>query len=157
MPAGNGPICMSEETIDAIFRKYRTVSIVGLSKDQSKDSYKVAKFLMDRGFTVVPVNPTANEILGLKAYPSISHLPDEMKSRLDIVDIFRPSADVPSIVDEALEMRKKFGRPHVIWMQLGIQDENSAAKARSQGIAVIMNRCMMIEGASRKDMLSFRL
>ncbi len=148
---------MDEDTIDMIFRKYRTVSVVGLSKDASKDSYKVAKFLLDRGFTVVPVNPTATEILGQKAYPSISHLPDELKARLDIVDIFRPSIDVPSIVDEALKVRKKFGRPNVIWMQLGIQDEDAAARARSSGMSVVMNRCMMIEGASRKDMLNFKL
>ncbi|MBX8636593.1 MAG: CoA-binding protein [Thermoplasmata archaeon] len=148
---------MDESTIDGIFTKHRTVSVVGLSKDQSKDSYKVAKFLLDRGFTIVPVNPTATEILGLKAYPSITHLPDEIKSQLDIVDIFRPSADVPPIVDEAIEMKKKFGTPHVIWMQLGIRDDNAAARAESEGIVVVMNRCMMIEGASRKDMLNFRL
>lgn len=147
---------MIEETIDSIFRMYRKIVVVGLSKDPAKDSYRVARYLMDRGFSVVPVNPTATEILGLKAYPSLSHIPDEIKSQIDIVDIFRPSGDVPSIVDEAVEMRKKTGHPHVIWMQLGIQDDKAAERAKSEGMTVIMNRCMMIEGASRKDMPDFR-
>jgi hypothetical protein len=148
---------MNEETIDSVFKMYSKIAVVGLSKDPTKDSYKVARYLMGLGFSVVPVNPTATEILGLKAYPSLSHIPDEIKSQIDIVDIFRPSSDVPSIVDEAVEIRKKTGHPHVIWMQLGIQDVKAAERAKSEGMTVVMNRCMMIEGASRKDILHFKL
>jgi len=122
------------------------VAVVGLSKDPSKDSYEVASFLKSKGFRIIPVNPTAQEIMGEKCYPSLSSLPDELKRAVEIVDIFRPSEAVPPIVDEAVELRKRYGKPDVIWMQLGISNEGAAAKARAAGMVVIQNRCIMIEG-----------
>lgn len=142
--------------IDGVFRDFRTVAVVGLSKDPGKDSHRVAKFLMDRGFNVIPVNPTADSVLERKAFPSLGSLPDELKSQLEIVNIFRPSSDVPSIVDEALTIRQRFGRPFVIWMQLGIRNDSAAAKAASAGMTVIQDRCMMVEGSSREQLLGFR-
>ncbi len=148
---------MKADEIGDVLKKYRNVAVVGLSKDEGKDSYRVAAFLKKNGFRIIPINPTANEILGEKSYPSLSSLPAELKRELEIVDIFRPSEAVPPIVDEAIGIRDMFGRPMVIWMQLGITNEGAARKASEKGILVIQDRCMMIEGANRKDMLSFKL
>ena len=90
-----------------------------------------------RGYRIIPVNPTAAEILGEKAYPSLSAVPDSY----DIVDIFRPSDQVEPIVDEAI----RAGKAKVIWMQTGIMNEAAARKARAAGMVVVMNRCMRTE------------
>jgi predicted CoA-binding protein len=146
-----------EDTIESVLKRYRTVAVVGLSKDPSKDSYEVASFLKFKGFRIIPVNPTAQEIMGEKCYPSLSSLPDELKRAVEIVDIFRPSEAVPPIVDEAVELRKRYGKPDVIWMQLGISNEGAAAKARAAGMVVIQNRCIMIEGKKKEQLLNFKI
>ncbi len=148
---------MGEEDIDGVFRKYRNVAVVGLSKDESKDSNKVARYLQGKGFRVIPVNPTAEAILGQKSYQSLSSMPAELKRQVEIVDIFRPSDSVPAIVDEAIDIRREYGMPKVIWMQLGIKNEEAARKAYESGMLVIQDRCMMIEGASREEMLHFSI
>ncbi len=134
-----------KSAIKSILDSYTTVAVVGLSKDPSKESYDVAKFLKSRGYHVIPVNPFADQILGGKAYPSLKDLPEELKQSIEIVDIFRPSEDVPPIVDQAIELNKKYGKPLVIWMQLDIVNEEAAKKAEAAGLKVIMNHCMRIE------------
>ena len=134
-----------------MLESYSTVAVIGLSKDPSKESYEVAKFLKSRGYHIIPVNPSADQILGEKSYPSLQDLPEELKQSIEIVDIFRRSEDVPPIVDQAIELRKKYGKPHVIWMQLDIVNEEAAKKAEAAGLTVIMNHCMRIE-RQRLDM-----
>jgi len=134
-----------EEEIKDILEKYRTVAVVGLSSDPSKDSHVVAQFLKSRGWRIVPVNPFADEILGEKSYKSLLDLPEDVQKELEVVDIFRPSQDVPPIVEQAIQLKKKNGKPYVIWMQLGIVNEEAAAQARKAGLTVIMDRCMRIE------------
>jgi thioredoxin len=134
-----------EDTIKSILENYKTVAIVGLSKDPSKDSYQVGQFLQSKGYKIIPINPTADQILGEKCYKSLLEMPENLQKTVDIVDIFRPSADVPPIVDQAIELRRKFGKPDVVWMQLGIVNEDAAKKAEGSGLKVVMDRCMRIE------------
>ncbi len=134
-----------EEEIRDILEKYRTVAIVGLSSDPNKDSHEVAEFLKSGGWRIIPVNPFATEILSEKAYKSLLDLPEELQKTIEVVDIFRPSSDVPPIVDQAIELKKKNGKPYVVWMQLGIVNEEAANKARKAGLTVIMDHCMKIE------------
>ncbi|HUK51215.1 MAG TPA: CoA-binding protein [Terriglobales bacterium] len=123
----------------------KTIAVVGLSKDQSKPSHDVARYLLEHGYKVVPINPTVDNVLGLKSYGSLSELPDELKQTVDVVDIFRRSEDVPPIVDEAIKLHSIGGRPAAIWMQLGIVNEEAARKVRASGMDVVMDRCMKIE------------
>jgi predicted CoA-binding protein len=116
-----------------------------LSKDPLKDSYQVAEYLTKRGFHIVPVNPNANEILGEKSYKSLLDMPAEIQKKLEIVDIFRPSADVLSIVEQAIQLKQLYSVPYVIWMQLGIINEQAAETARKSGLTVVMDKCMMQE------------
>jgi len=134
-----------KQTIRNILENYKTVAVVGLSKDPSKDSYDVAQFLKSRGYVIIPINPTADKILGEKSYPSPTDLPEDLKKTVDIIDIFRPSEDVPPIVDQAIQLRQKYRKPFVVWMQLGIVNEEAAKKARDAGMTVVMNHCMRIE------------
>jgi predicted CoA-binding protein len=135
---------LSDEQIAALL-KLKTVAVVGLSKDPSRPSHDVAAYLKSHGYKIVPINPTINEVLGERSYKSLLDLPEQLKREIDVVDIFRRAADVPPIIEEAIELHKVFNKPEAVWMQLGIVNEEAAAKARAAGIFVVMNRCMKIE------------
>jgi hypothetical protein len=136
---------VTDEALKEILESHSTVAVVGLSRNPSKDSYRVAEYLQSQGYRIVPVNPVAEEILGEKSYPSLLELPGELKRAVGIVDIFRPPEAVPSIVDDAIKLREEHGAPHVVWMQLGIVNEKAAEKARAAGMTVVMDRCIKVE------------
>jgi len=139
----------NESTVISRILEERTIAVVGLSKDPTKASHSVAKYLKAQGYRIVPINPTVDEVLGAKSYKSLTDIPDELKRELDVVDIFRRSEDIPPIVDEVVEMHRRFGRPASIWMQLGIVNEAAAKRATAEGLDVVMDRCMMVEHAAR--------
>lgn len=119
------------------FYDLKNIAVVGMSKTEGKAAHYVPKYLIDLGYNVIPVNPTAGEIQGRKSYPDVSSVP----GKIDIVDIFRPSEDVPAVIESAL---KKEGIK-VIWMQEGIYSEEAERMAREKGIEVVYNRCMLAE------------
>ena len=120
------------------FYQLKNIAVVGVSKNEEKPSHEVPKYLIKHGYNVIPVNPTITEVLGKKAYPSIADIPE----RVDIVDVFRKSEDIPAVVNDVL--KKKDGIK-VFWMQLGIYNEDAEKKAKENGIDVVYNRCMMEE------------
>ena len=122
--------------IEGILIGFRRVAVVGLSPKAYRPSYGVASYLKDQGFEVMPVNPSAIEIMGLKSYPDLRSIPGPV----EIVDIFRRSEDVGSIVEDAIAIGAK-----AVWMQDGVVNEQAAKKAREAGLKVVMNECMMRE------------
>jgi len=132
---------LGSEEIESIYEKYKTIAVVGVSKDPAKDSHRVAKYLKAKGYRIIPINPSADVILGEKCYKSLLDVPET----IEIVDIFRPAKDVPPIVDQAIELKRRLGNPRVIWMQLGIVNEEAAKRARNANMTVVMNKCMMKE------------
>lgn len=130
---------------------YKTIAIVGLSRDPNKDSYKVAEYLKANGYRIIPINPFADEILGEKCYKSLLDIPEEVQRAIEVVDIFRPSQDVPPIVEQVIQLKQRHGKPHVVWMQLGITNDEAAKLAEKAGLEVIMDRCMMIEHKRMKQ------
>jgi hypothetical protein len=112
------------------------VVVVGMSKNSYKAAHYVPKYLSDNGYDIVPVNPTADEILGKKCYNSISEIDEE----IDIIDIFRPSDQVLPIIQEAIKKK-----PKVIWLQEGIHNSEAEELALQSGIKVVFNRCMLAE------------
>jgi len=133
------------EHIREILDKYRVVAVVGLSHDPSKYSNVVATYLQSQGYRIIPVNPTTEELLNEKSYETLAEIPSETAKKIEIVDIFRPSADIPPIVNQAVTMKEHYDKPYVIWMQLGIVNEQAAKTAREAGLTVVMNKCMMQE------------
>ncbi len=127
----------SAGTIPRVLAGFRRVAVVGMSKNPEKEAHQVPMYLRQHGFEIIPVNPTATEIAGLKSYPSLSAVPENY----DIVEIFRPSEDVPPIVDEAI----RAGKAKVIWMQVGIENEGAAKRAEAAGLVVVQDRCMRTE------------
>jgi uncharacterized protein len=121
------------------FYQFKNIAVVGMSKSEGKPAHFVPKYLIEHGYNVIPVNPTlTTEVLGRKPYPSIA----DIQEKIDVVDIFRRSEDVPAAVDDAI--KKKDGIK-VIWMQSGIYNEEAEKKAKENGIDVVYNRCMMTE------------
>ena len=133
-----------EHVIEKVL-EMKTIAVVGLSKDPAKPSHDVAKFMQNHGYRIVPINPTVEEVLGEKSYPSLLKLPDELKREIEVVDIFRRAEDVPPIVAEAVQVHSNTGRPKAVWMQLGIVNEEAARRAAESGMDVVMDRCMKIE------------
>lgn len=129
------------ETVRHILRSYRTVAVVGLSPNPSRASFEVAQYMQAQGWRIIPVNPNATEILGEKAYPSL--LDAAKHERIELVNVFRNSVDVPPVVDEAIAIGAQ-----AVWMQLGVEHAAAAAKARAAGLLVVQNRCLKIDQAA---------
>ena len=136
---------MDQNETREILRQYKTVAVVGLSREPDKDSHRVSAYLKKHGFRIIPVNPFADEVLGEKSYKSLLDIPPEIQKTIEVVDIFRPSNDVPSIVEQAIKLKEMFGKPWVVWMQLGIVNEQAAEAAEKAGLIVIMDKCIMVE------------
>ena len=116
--------------------EYRNIAVVGISDNPERPSNFVARFLIEHGYNVIPVNPKLEEWNGKKCYPDLHSIPEPV----DVVDIFRRPEAIPPIVDEAIGIKAK-----VVWMQEGIVNEEAAAKARASGLEVVMDKCMKIE------------
>jgi len=125
-----------EDEIKEILTSYKTIAIVGISNKPDRDSYIVAEYLLNQGYKIIPVNPNIDTVLGLKAYPDLISIPED----IEIVDIFRRPEFVDEIVDQAIEKRAK-----VVWMQLGVINESAAEKARKAGLKVVINKCIKVE------------
>jgi predicted CoA-binding protein len=135
---------ITDDRFATIFRDTRTIAVVGLSANPDRASNYVMRFLIDHGYDCVGINPglAGQSIHGVPVFASLA----AVDRPIDMVDIFRASAAVGGIVDEALAL---VPRPRVIWMQLGVIDEAAAAKARAEGLTVVMNRCPKIELSRR--------
>lgn len=121
-----------------ILGQNRTIAVVGLSANWYRPSYFAAKYMLEHGYTVIPVNPAYPEVLGQKCYPSLRDIP----WKVDIVDCFRRAEDIPAIVDEAIGIGAR-----VLWLQIGVIHPESAHRAEAAGLEVVMDRCVKIEYA----------
>jgi hypothetical protein len=128
----------SSEEVRRMLASAKTIAVVGLSDKADRDSHKVAKYLQDHGYRIIPVNPAIENVLGEKSYARLEDIPASIP--IDIVDIFRKPDAVPEIVDSAIATKAK-----VIWMQLGIAHNAAADVAREAGLEVVMNKCILIE------------
>jgi predicted CoA-binding protein len=126
--------------IDRILSEAKTVAVVGISDKPERPSNTVARYLQGRGYRIIPVNPLLTEVLGEKAYKSLSDIP----AKVDLVDVFRKSEDVPPIAEEAIRIGARF-----FWMQEGVVSENARDRLERAGIPVVMDLCIKKELAKR--------
>ena len=125
----------TDEEIKDIFT-LKKIAVIGMSRHPIKAAHFVPKYLSEQGFDITPINPTTNEILGKKCYPDISSI----QHAIDVIDIFRPSEQVLSVIQDAIKKK-----PKVIWLQEGIHNAEAEKLAMKEGIIVIFNRCMLAE------------
>ncbi|MCI4364931.1 MAG: CoA-binding protein [Thermoplasmata archaeon] len=128
----------TDDEIRRVLTSARTIAIVGLSDKPDRDSNEIARYLRTQGYTVLPVNPMVPEILGETSYPSLTAIPPDR--RVDVVDVFRRSDQVPPLVDEAIAR----GVP-VVWMQLGVSSPEATARGRAHGLTVFEDLCIMTQ------------
>ena len=144
---------MNQPDILQILKTCKTIAVVGLSPKVHRDSYEVAEYMQSQGYRIIPINPVAaapnspnTTILGEKVYATLA---DAVKvEKIDMVDCFRNSADIPPIATESVQIKAQ-----VLWMQLGIQNEAAKAEAEAAGLAVVENRCLLIEHRRFKHLL----
>lgn len=126
---------LSDNEIKEIY-SLKNVAVIGISKNQEKAAHYVPKYLAENGYNIIPINPSADEILNKKCYPSIN----DVDESIDIVDVFRPSDQVLPFVKDAIKKK-----PKVIWLQEGIHNTEAEELARKEGITIVFNRCMLAE------------
>ena len=126
------------QTLRRILKENKVIAVVGLSAQWHRPSNFAAKYMIDHGYTVIPVNPQYDEVLGQKCYKSLRDIPGQV----DMVDCFRKAEDIPPLVDDAIAIRAR-----VLWLQLGVVNEAAAEKARAAGLEVVMDHCVKIEHA----------
>ncbi|WHZ09575.1 MAG: CoA binding protein [Burkholderiaceae bacterium] len=128
------------DTITQILQTCRTVAVVGLSPKPHRDSWRIARYMQQQGWRIVPVNPNATEVLGERAYANLTEAAREQT--IDLVDVFRHSDQVPALVDEAIAIGAR-----AIWLQLGIAHDAALARAAAAGLLAVQDRCLMVEHA----------
>ena len=129
---------MTKAAIRQSLANCKTIAMVGLSPKPHRDSFRVAKYMQDHGFRIVPINPNAPEVLGEKAYASLTEA--AMHERIDMVNCFRNSEDIPPIAAEAIAIRAKS-----LWLQIGVVNDAAANQATDAGLVVVQNLCLMVE------------
>jgi hypothetical protein len=134
----------SADSILEILKNYRTIAVIGLSSNPTRPSHGVAKYLKSAGYRIIPVNPNEKEVLGEKSYARLEDVPE----KIEIVDIFRRTEEVPAVVESAIRVGAK-----VVWMQLGIENAGAAEKARAAGLIVVEDACMYAEHKKRARLL----
>ena len=129
---------MTQSAIRQSLANCHTIAVVGLSPKPHRDSYRVAKYMQDHGCRIVPINPNAHEVLGEKAYASLTEA--AMHERIDMVNCFRNSEDIPPIAAEAIAIGAKS-----LWLQIGVVNDAAAAQAQAAGLTVVQDKCLMVE------------
>jgi hypothetical protein len=128
------------DAILELLKKYKTIAVVGLSSNPTRPSFGVTEYMQEAGYRIIPVNPNEREVLGEKSYERLEDVPE----KIGIVNVFRRAEDVPPVVDGAIRVGAK-----VVWMQLGIENEEAAEKARAAGLVVVEDACILIEHKRR--------
>ena len=128
------------DAILEILKKYKTIAVVGLSSNAMRPSYGVTEYMQSAGYRIIPVNPNETEVLGEKSYAQL----EDVQEKIEIVNVFRRAENVPPVVESAIRIGAK-----VVWMQLGIENEEAAAKARAAGLAVVEDACILVEHQRR--------
>ncbi len=132
---------ITDDLLRKILTEYRTIAVVGMSNNPEKPARRIPAFFIARKYNVIPVNPFHEKILGRKSYPSLLEVPDN----IDIVDVFRPSREIPQVVEQVLKRLEERGDVKVLWLQEGIRHDEAAKKAEEAGLVVIQDRCIYKE------------
>src|SRR5437773_1415395 len=130
----------SADTILEILKKYKTIAVVGLSSNPMRPSHGVTEYMQGAGYRIIPVNPNETGVLGEKSYPRLEDVPE----KIEIVNVFRRAEEVPPVVESAIRIGAR-----AVWMQLGIENEEAAAKARAAGLVVVEDACILVEHRRR--------
>jgi predicted CoA-binding protein len=122
----------------------KVIAVVGASKNPEKEAHTVPLYLKEHGYRIVPVNPTADQIFGEKAFPSLASLPENLAKEVEVIEVFRPSDDLPDVARQVVELSGRWGRTYVFWSQTGLENDEAKAILAAGGIPFVMNACMRV-------------
>jgi len=127
-----------------VMRAHKVIAVVGASTNPGKEAHTVPAYLREHGYRVIPINPTADMILGEAAFPSLASLPDKLAKEVEVVEVFRPSGELPEVARQVVEMSKKHGRRYVFWSQTGLENDEAKAILSGGKVPYVMNACMRV-------------
>jgi len=141
-----GAFVMKSSTVSPtqVMKSVKTIAVVGASKNVEKEANSVPAFLKEHGYHIVPVNPTASEVLGERAFPNLLGLPTDVASRVDVVEVFRPSDELPDVARQVVELSRRTGKRYVFWAQSGLENEDAKRILDEAAIPYVMNACMRV-------------
>ena len=131
--------------IRQILEDTTNIAVIGLSKNELKDSYQVSMYMRNSGYNIIPINPTTGSIMGVKSYNSLKDIPEDIIKNIELINIFRKPEFVENILKEVIEMKKKYGKIHTVWMQLGIFYDKADTVSKENQLNIITNKCIKIE------------
>ena len=137
---------MESSTISPVqvMKTSRVIAVVGASKNPEKEAYSVPKFLMDNGYRIIPINPTATEIFGEKAFPDLLSLPQDVAVEVQVIEVFRPSDELPAVARQVAELSKRHGKRYVFWAQAGLENDEAKKILDEVEVPYVMNACMRV-------------
>jgi predicted CoA-binding protein len=127
-----------------VMRAHKVIAVVGASKNPEKEAHTVPAYLKVHGYRVIPINPTADMIFGERAYPSLASLPDQLAKEVEVVEVFRPSGELPDVARQVVEMSEKHGRSYVFWAQIGLENDEAKVILSEGHVPYVMNACMRV-------------
>jgi uncharacterized protein len=122
----------------------RVIAVVGASKNPEKEAHSVPQYLKEHGYRIIPINPTASEILGEKTFPDLLSLPPDLAAQVDVIEVFRPSEELPAVARQVVELSKRHGKRYIFWAQLGLENDEAKKILSDSGIPYVMNACMRV-------------
>jgi len=131
--------------IEQIFANTSNIAVFGLSKNELRDSYQVSVYMKNAGYNIIPINPTIDSVMGVKSYDNLKNIPENILKNIELVNVFRKSEFVKEIVDEVIEINKKYRKIHTIWMQLGVFFNEVDNISKESKLNIITNKCIKIE------------
>ncbi|MDA4134478.1 MAG: CoA-binding protein [Thaumarchaeota archaeon] len=127
-----------------VLRAHKVIAVVGASKNPEKEAHTVPAYLREHGYRIIPINPTADVIFGERAYPSLDSLPDQLAREVEVVEVFRPSEELPLLARQVVELSKKHGRSYIFWSQTGLESDEAKAILSEGGVPYVMDACMRV-------------
>ena len=131
--------------IQKIFANTSNIAVIGLSKNELRDSYQVSAYMKNSGYNIIPINPTIDSVMGVKAYDGLKNVPEDILKNIELVNVFRKSEFVGEILEEIIEINKKYGKIHTVWMQLGVFYDDADRISEENKLNIITNKCIKIE------------
>jgi len=137
---------MSSATISAadVMKTCKVVAVVGASKNAEKEAHTVPLYLKDHGYRIIPVNPTADEILGERSFPNLAAIPEDVAKEVEVIEVFRPSEELPGVARQTVELSKRWGKSYIFWAQTGLENDEAKSILNAAGLPYVMNACMRV-------------
>jgi uncharacterized protein len=127
-----------------VMKTCKVIAVIGASKNPEKEAHTVPLYLKEHGYRIVPVNPTADQILGERSFPTLAAMPDELAREVEVIEVFRPSEELPAVARQVVDLSKRLGRNYIFWAQLGLENEEAKSILDAAGIPFVMNACMRV-------------